>query len=172
MIDGVETLRLFWAEHTAKIAGEMTMKYSQKRLGRGHFGMCKNEEYARELVSCQIALHAAVIADFASLTAEQLQLPDIPPKLRRMMCDIHQTYAATAPATTTPHVPAQLADGHFFRGGGVKELSDKTGALLFGKMPLTEDLLPGNKQIFRGQLRAAYISVLQQFQNRADKPKL
>ena len=174
VIDNAESLHKFVAAESARAAGEMTMKYSQKRLGRGHFRMCRDEGYARALVNCQIALHAEIIADTAHLLTQQLNLPTIPPPLQKLMQTIHQNYANTAPAQTRPADTAatQLTCDHFHRGGGVKELSDKTGAMLFGYMPLTEDLLPANKQIFQGQLRAYYIALLQKFNNRANKQNL
>ena len=126
-----------------------------------------------EIFALQIAL-AEIIADTAHLLTQQLNLPTIPPPLQKLMQTIHQNYANTAPAQTRPADTAatQLTCDHFHRGGGVKELSDKTGAMLFGYMPLTEDLLPANKQIFQGQLRAYYIALLQKFNNRANKQNL
>ena len=169
-IDSAETLRAFLDAEIARAAGEMTIKYSQKRLGRGHFTMCKDPAYARELVRCQIGMHAELLADVMHLFASRLHIGGASESWRETMRAVHEKYVSTAPREY--EVESRLNESHFNRSGDVRSLSSRTGALLFEFIPLTEGLYSGNKGIFQGQVRALYIRLLQQFDERADKEKL
>ncbi len=169
-IDGADALRNFLREEIARAAGELAMKYSQKRLGRAHFSLCKDGGYAQELIDCQTRLHAELLADAAHLLAKRLGVCEQCEIWRETITSAHSEYVATVPPPFSAR--AHFCEEHFFRNGGIKELSDKTGMFLFRAMPLTEELLPGNVQIFRGQARAFYINMLRRFDSAADAAQL
>ncbi len=169
-ITTTDGLRIFLQEKVARMSGEIVIKYAQKRLGKLHYSLAKTDtNYTKDLVNCQIKIHAQMLSDVMVMICQLLKTVDSEqaPQLVEIMHRVHNTYVESAPKgyDVEPALAQRLMSQEKKKVG---ELAKKTGILVFKTLPVTSDLLPGNAQIFQGQVRLLYISFLQEFGKRAD----
>ncbi len=163
----------FLYDFSTRAAGGIVLSYAQKRTGKLHFKLAKEKNYADDLIKAQIILHAEILSDLWFLTLEFLKLPHKPlAKLNyEILQNLHHRYFITAPTQTK--LAQALKKRHFTANvQGIKELANKSGDILFKILPLTENLLDSNREVFAGQLRARYIGFLEKLDKRADKDSL
>ena len=162
-------LKEFLVGEIAKVTGELVIKYSLKRLGKIHYNLAKEQEYIQELVSCQVKLHAEIVADFGHLMARLMKWEKVNEceNLQSLLQAVHEEYVQTAPAGT--QVTPCLEESHFSKADiQVRDLALITGKFLYQTLPMTDNLYQSNVHIFQGQVRTAYIQLLQKLGRRAN----
>ncbi len=164
-----QDLKNFLVFEIAKITGELVIKYSIKRLGKLHYVLAKDQDYKQDLVSCQVRLHAEILADSGHLIAQLMKFENVKEclHLKSLLVTVHQDYAQTAPEGT--QVTPCLTERHFAKTDiKVRNLALITGEFLYKTLPMTDNLYASNVTIFQGQVRFAYIGFLEKFGRRAD----
>ena len=173
-IHSIDDLNLFVHNYCAKGAGQLVIKYAQKRLGKIHYNLAKDDDsYAQELVRCQTKIHAELVADIGHLIAFWLKYLSIEKNsaLLDLVKKVHQQYINTAPSKY--QVQSQLADRHFNKEQQeLKKLAQQTGKFLFKLLPMTENLRRSDVSIFQGQVRLFYIQFLQDLTKKVNKEQL
>lgn len=173
LIVNIDDLEQYLSEECGRMAGGLVMSYAQKRAGRLHWKLVKEEEYARDLINTQIILHAEIISDIAFLTSDLLQLDrkDTKKTLTAMIGRIHAKYVSSTPMQGV--MDSALKPHHFMpKEQGIRDFSVKSGKKLFASLPMTDNLLKDNSKIFEGQLRSKYIALLQRLDRKMVKDQL
>ncbi len=168
-----EELGNYLSLEIANITGLAIMKYSQKRLGKIHYNIVKDKNYASELVDCQIKLHAEIISDIGHLVMQLLKYQDFSEckELRSLLEQIHNDYVSSSPEGMD--FSSCLNTSHFLSGEiKFRERASKTGKFLFNTLPMTDIMLSSDVAIFQGQIRFAYIRLLEKLGKCADYEKI
>lgn len=167
-IETSQALKNFLVKEIAKVTSELVIKYAIKRLGRLHYRFAKDPNYIQELVECQVKLHAEILADFSHLVARLMNFENVKEcaSLKALVQTVHEDYVKTAPEGTRVH--ACLTEHHFAKGHiKVRDLALIRGEFLYKILPMTENLYAANVTIFQGQMRTAYIGLLEKIGRRA-----
>lgn len=163
-----DNLGEFLYTFSAKNAGQLIIKYAQKRLGKIHYNLAQDDDnYNHELVRCQIAIHAEILADMGHLVARLCQLSNASESdvLKNNLIDAHRIFVTSSPDWYDGE--SELNHTHLNRGDKVlKELSIDTGEFLFRLLPMTDNLRKSDVTIFQGQIRLVYIEFLEQLGRR------
>lgn len=168
-IHNKDDLKAFLIGEIAKVSGDLVIKYSVKRLGKLHYNLAKDQAYVQELVGCQVKLHAELLADFGHLLAQLMKFENVKAceGLKDLLKTVHEDYVETAPQGT--QVRPCLTEPHFAKSDiKVRELSILTGEFLYNTLPMTDNLYESNVAIFQGQVRTAYIGLLENIGKRVD----
>ena len=173
-IHNKDDLKDFLYSYSAKNAGQLIIKYAQKRLGKIHYNLTRDDDnYNREIVRCQIAIHAEILADMGHLLARLSKLPNVATNevLKNSLIEAHDIYVTSSPDWYQGS--SQMTSKHLNRENQeLKELASQTGAFLYKLLPMTEDLRKSNVIIFQNQIRLIYIQFLEQFSKRLTIEKL
>ncbi len=164
-----EDLEQFLTLEIAKITGLAIMKYSQKRLGKIHYNLMKDRNYAEELVSCQIKIHAEIVADIGHLIAKLMKFETIQEceTFKQLLEKVHNDYVQSSPEGML--FSSCLTEEHFSRSHvKVRDLAIRTGKFLFQTLPMTDIMMPSDVKIFQGQIGFAYVNMLGQLSKRVD----
>ncbi len=143
------------------------MKYAQKRLGKIHYTLSKDDvHYANDLINCQIKLHAEVLSDYLTMVSRVLHIDNLDdyPRITQLFALVHDSYVQSAP--TNDWQSALTPEHLILKEETLAQLTKKTGKKLFKLLPVTGDLLAGNVQIFQGQVRLEYINFLDELGRR------
>lgn len=161
-ISTLDDLFKFVVKHSSQMSGELVVKYSQKRLGKIHYTLSKNDKnYAKELVSCQSQLHSWVMLDYYCLLMKLTELPSTQAsgKLIECLLQIHKDYVNSAP---TELVYASNLCTQDFQQQKItlRDIANNTGKKLFKLLPMTDQIQESDVAIFQGQVRLSYINFL------------
>ena len=174
-INGLPDLKEFLYQQSAKLAGELVMKYAQKRLGKYHYNFSKDSaEYADTLMAAQVQLHALLLQDIEALLWRLGNSVAVIERGKRVLlqqqCEaIHRRYINTAPR----QIQADLTQLYWHSGYvRLADLAKQTGEKLFALLPLTEHMAKSDVSIFQGQLRYSYANFLQQLDKRITPQRL
>ena len=168
-----EALKHFLVKEIAKVSGDLVIKYAIKRLGRLHYRYAKDPNYIQELVECQVKVHAEILADFSHLVARLMKFENVKEceRLQSLVKAVHVDYVQTAPAGTNVH-PC-LTERHLAKADvKIRDFALITGEFLYKTLPMTENLYASNVAIFQGQVRTAYIALLEKIGRRANYESL
>jgi hypothetical protein len=173
-IEDIADLKNFLYSYSAKNSGQIIVKYAQKRLGKIHYNLTReNEDYNQELIRCQITIHAEILADLGHLIARLSKIENVKQskKLQQSIIEAHTIYVTSSPDWYEGE--EKLTEQHFNRAHQeLKELSIHTGKILFHLLPMTENLRKSNILIFQNQIRLVYIQFLEQLGKRITIDKL
>lgn len=180
-IDTPKDLYEFLYAYSTKHAADVVIKYAQKRLGKIHYNLVLDDvHYSRELIRCQIVIHAEILADMGHLVAGLSKLSHVAESviLQRTLCEVHRMYVRSSPDwyddPSDDQKDKKNEDSnsnknkkYFDRTDKVlRDLSAHTGSFLFRLLPMTEHLQPSDVMIFQGQIRLIYIAFLEQLRKR------
>ena len=160
-LNNLEQLVLYLADEVARLSSGAVMSYAQKRTGKLHWQLVKDDEYSAKLINCQVLLNAEIMSDIVFLTLNLLKLnrADVKVVTDKIIIECHNNFKKSSPITLKNEF--ELLPRFFNpKENSIREFTIKTGNILYKELPFTKGLREDNNQIIIGQLRTKYINLL------------